>query len=570
MQYNRRMNISNFVIIAFSIMLSASASFAVQNSTDCSRLSSVNFKTTLNEVDIGRFNAWKEDNFANLNTCQSRKLEFERLQQRYCTGGRDIYKMMTDVSWEALSLSVAGGLAFLCSKFLAPAAAAVPAAVAPVVGPVGITGILIAIAPSFQSFASRVVSSLRESKMDLNEGLKYVQDKLVSQSASKVEELPEDIKQKIHSFDRSIRTLLAQKSGEEAFKYMKRREQVYLAFPTKTLNVSHRDRAGNKEIKSIIDQRVQDLIARYPEDQRLVLELLVSAIRHNSVAVSGTRVQAYLYGPPGTGKTTFVKQLGEALGVPICSISMSSLEPAQLLGQELGDDHVQKSDDEVLGKIAACYTNSGYKNPIIFFDEAGEYLSDSNEKTMGFDLNYVKKQQIQGEFKKITDPSSAFIKHTGLGIEIDTSRSTFLFASNYPLTNLALLNRIPQISLSRLTRSEKEVAALGSMEQSLCEISQFLEDKAVDAIRKVVIEYLPYILEVDQNKNPGARTIQLVIGEFVAQVDCLQEQERITGIVQISKELLEKRILGSFERREAIPANATGNEPHSCPHNYAN
>ncbi|MES2503508.1 MAG: AAA family ATPase [Myxococcota bacterium] len=393
--------------------------------------------------------------------------------------------------------------------------------------------------------------------MDQNEGLKYVHTELIEKSAGRIKELPEDIVQKIQSFDRTITALLAQKQTDAAFRYLKRREQVYLAFPTKILNISHRDRNGDKEIKKILDHRARDLISRYPEEQQPALELLVSAIRDNSVTSKGSRVQAYLYGPPGTGKTTFVKQLGEALNVPICYVSMSSLEPSQLLGFEHEDYGFSKSDSEVVGKIASCYISSGYKNPIIFFDEAGEYLSDSTSQSAGFDLNQMKRQQIQAEFKKITDPSSSTLNHVGLGIKIDTSRSTFLFASNYPLTNTALLSRITQLSLSKLTRSEKEVAATGSLEQSLCEKSEFLADDEIEEIRKVCTEYLPFIIDEDAKRNPGARTIQSVIGEFVGQVEALQEQERVSGTSRITEELLKKRILGSFERREPLPA--TGN-----------
>ncbi len=558
-------------------LLGSSFSVAAGDTSDCSKHSSINLKTTLSDNDLERFQIWKKENLANLNTLQSRKLEFEQLQQRYCTGGRDVYKIATDLGWESVKLLVAGSLTaitVMASKYLIPAkpeAATTAEPESPKSDSPSATSssALLALGTAFTNFAYNVVESVRKSKMDLNEGLNYVQDKLVQTSESKIKELPEDIRQRIQSLDRSIMSLLAQKQGDAAFRFLRRKQQVYLAFPTKTLNISHRNKEGDKEIKRILDHRVNDLISRYPEDQQPALELLVSAIRDNSIASRGSRVQAYLYGPPGTGKTTFVKQLGEALGVPVCTISMAALEPSQLLGpQHMGDDEIKMSDDEVLGKIAACYTTTGYKNPVIFFDEAGEYLSDSMGQTTGFDLNFVKRQQIQAEFKKITDPSSMNLKHIGLGIDIDTSRSTFLFASNYPLTNTALLSRISQISLSQLTRAEKEAAALGSLKQSLCERSEFLSENDILEIQKVAMKYLPFMLDEDQKRNPGARTIQAVISEFLGQVEALQEQERISGKARITDELLKKRILGSFERRE--PLSEASKAPKAEPADKAN
>lgn len=535
---------------------------------DCSRHSSVHFKTTLNESDIALFESWKSQQMEGINTSATRKLEFERLQQYYCTGQRDIYKALRDMSWEATTLATTSALTYLCSKLMnrptamahavAPALPVdgAPVAQLPQMG-YAQQSALVVFGAAFQAFASSTIKSFRESKMDLNEGLKYVHAILKEQSAEVLKSLPQDIQQKIQSFDRTATTLLAQNHADVAFKLLKRREQVYLAFPTKTLNISHRDKNGDPEVKRILDHRVQDLINRYPDDQQPALQLLISAIRDNSISIKGNRVQAYLYGPPGTGKTTFVKQLAEVLGIPMCFISMSSLEPSQLLGLEYSDDYFGQADEVVLGKIASCFIESGFTNPLIFFDEAGEYLSDSTSQSAGFDLNALKRQQIQGEFKKITDPSSSLLDNKGLGIKLDTSRATFLFASNYPLTNAALLSRITQISLSLLTKGEKTTAALGSLEQSLCEKGEFLPEWEIEGIRKIALEYLPYIVDEDEKRNPGARTVQAVIQEFINQVEFLQEQERTTGNSMITDELLKQRILGSFERREPIPTQTS-------------
>ncbi|MES2503507.1 MAG: hypothetical protein V4534_01375 [Myxococcota bacterium] len=116
------MSIFNILLFFVVIMANLDSSVAAQNiaSLDCSKFSSINFKTTLEADDVERFAEWAERNSNDLNTFESRKLEFERLQQYYCTGRRDFYKIARDLSWQGLTLSVTTGLTALGSKFLAP------------------------------------------------------------------------------------------------------------------------------------------------------------------------------------------------------------------------------------------------------------------------------------------------------------------------------------------------------------------------------------------------------------------------------------------------------------------
>ena len=500
------------------------------NLNSCKNLDDYGLASSLSEEDHSIFNDWRNFALKTANTSRRRRANFEAKQQEFCSGQRDWSKIGSDWAWDAFNLSVTTAASVGINKALK-------------VPNTNVTGSL---AEPASKLLGNSISTFRFSKRDLTEGLKKVHLVLQKESANRVQSLSEDMRYAIQSIDNRITTLLEQKNGDVAFKLLSRREEVYLALPTQALNVSHKNKGGNLKLRQIIDRRVHDLISRYPSDQQSTLKLLISSIRKNSIRSQGDRVQAYFYGPPGTGKTTFVELLGRTLGLPVCMINLSSLEMNELLGPYYADDYTSESNAKVAGKLTQCFIDAGYTNPIIFFDEAGEYLSDSTSSDNSY--NNHKNQMIQGEFKKITDNSLQRFHHLGLKVDVDTSRATYLFASNFSLANSALLRRMMQITFPALTPEQKLSAADFAFKKVMCSQGDLYADSEAQAIKEISETYLPFILAEDERRNPGGSILQQVIQEFVIHVEGVLEDDTAS----VTDELLKKRIIDSFSLREAF------------------
>ena len=127
----------------------------------------------------------------------------------------------------------------------------------------------------------------------------------------------------------------------------------------------------------------------------------------------------------------------------------------------------------------------------------------------------MKRQMLQEDFKKLLDPTNRILVLHGLGVSLDISRATMIFAGNFPISNEALLNRVPQIIFRRLDLKEKTDAIQFAFKQTFEEFHDFLPEDEVKAIEEISESYIDFILEEDEERNPGARVAQLVMREFI-------------------------------------------------------
>jgi ATP-dependent Lon protease len=477
-------------------------------------------------------------------------MHLDEKKKLYCTGKTSYSKIFTTLGIETaktlLGTGVSTALSVLANRYLNQGPAGQAASIA----------LFSSISIAIGSGVNNVVYAIQSSTLTLEEGLKQVHEELKAESASLVATLPSQIQERLEAHDATISQLIHEKKGEAALNCLRRREAVLLSLPTKIMNVAQYDKLGDERLEAALQWNIDHLLGRYPEPIREPLSLFVQAVRDNSILKTGKRVQAFLYGPSGTGKTTFVKLLGEATGLPVCYVELSKIEAKhELLGSEQTDPICAMKDSVLLGKIGNCFVEAGVLNPIIFFDEAGEYLGES-EKSHQYDFDHMKKQMIQSVFKKLLDPNQGLLDLAGLGISFDATRATYVFASNYKLNNAALLSRMPQIHFERLTLAEKESALNVAFAKKMDDLRDVMKESEVEDIRKTASAYLPYLLAEDNKLNPGARIIQEVSDELIGHIRELKVRERKLNKALIATDKIESFIQESLKRRQPLSPEA--------------
>lgn len=495
------------------------------------------------------FEDWVQKFRKELPTLETREEALSEMKRAHCTGKINYFKIAKTVAVELLKTTMGTAAGFLAGRAADRLNPAAPGA-AP-----GGGGAAMLMASSLGSAITgsvqNIFAAIADSSLTLEEGLKVVHRELQAESEALIKTFSDEHQREIEKLDVAIAQMIFEKKGENALKCLARR-QLFLSIPSRVQNVAQYDKNGDSELAKAIDENVERILARYPQRLQEPLSILVQSMRDNSIADQGQQVQAFLYGPTGTGKTTFVRRLSEALGLPLCIIDLSKLEPQDLLGVDFHDALCNSKTEEVLGKIANCFVEAGVLNPIIFFDEAGEYIGDAGA-SQGFDLNHMKKQMIQATFKKsVLDPNMLALKLKGLGIDMPTVRANYLFASNYQITDAAILSRMPQYHFSSLTITEKTAAAEVAFNVKRKSLAHIMKEDEIAAIETLARAYLPFILEEDEKRNPGARTLQEVIKELIGHIRSLKMKEAKTGKSLISEEGLRTFILESFSRREKI------------------
>jgi ATP-dependent Lon protease, bacterial type len=148
-----------------------------------------------------------------------------------------------------------------------------------------------------------------------------------------------------------------------------------------------------------------------------------------------------LVGPPGVGKTLIAKGLGEALGIPCCSISLCGVEDAAVL-----NGHSFTYSAAQPGLIVRKMVEAGKARCILFFDEL-----DKTSRKYGTD-------EIQNVLINLTDQNmnAAFNDKFFQEVTFPLDKVLFVFSYNDKRkVDKILLNRIHQIDVKAYTAKDK-------------------------------------------------------------------------------------------------------------------
>ena len=314
--------------------------------------------------------------------------------------------------------------------------------------------------------------------------------------------MPADQQTTIALLDQQISSALAMQSFNNHAQFlMQLRQGAYLSVPTSLAG----DPWSSPEHRMEIDARQSRLVADYPESMHGTLNRFVRAIRSSTLSTQSNRAQAYFFGPPGTGKTRLVQRLAEDLELPLCHIRLTDNDDYTTL---LGPTHdpglyvAHPSEAQYFGKIPRCFLETGVINPILFFDEMGDRLSDYRFLPVA---------------KTLFDPDMRSLSVGGLhGLSFDYSKATVVLSGNTPMNDPALRQRTRQITFTGLGYEQKLRALQTHVENKLLGYSARLSEQKLASCRAQVHGMLPRILEEDaRHQVPGVRVAQQATGELV-------------------------------------------------------
>ena len=355
----------------------------------------------------------------------------------------------------------------------------------------------------------------------------------------------------VQSIDREIMNSWYGGNKDNLIDLIKRRETIILGLPQMAKNVAHYEPGGDHEKLKELDSKLNQFISRVPEKNREHLANLIMRIRDNSIpgAKSAGQVQAYFHGPPGTGKTWFTRSLAETLGLPLCEIVLKNDDNSDLTGGGgyTRNGKEQSKDEDIFGKLFMCFVRKGVTNPIIFLDEAGDYINKKDDSNT-----------LVSILKLILDPASRTISVYGDQFELDISRATFILAGNSRLKDTALKSRVPQIEFDSLEQDQKRHALELAIKEDREHLKPILNEKEFRRVLKEVQKYTSFMLDLNEKMGiPGARILQQVVHELPSYIRLLMKTHG-----KVEKRKVEDYIKRSFEMRvSSEPVEEEENKP---------
>lgn len=383
-----------------------------------------------------------------------------------------------------------------------------------------------------------------------SEGIGEIYKLMKKASAAQFDALPSDVKNRVQAIDGQIDQYISQlaygnSSFDDIAKRLRRRELVYMLFNTKTRDISRNSTEIGAEDKANIDAELNKILDDYPE-HRDALKVVLTRIRDNSSKTNTPNpktVQIYLYGPPGTGKTTIAERIAKATGQYYCGIPTKDLTLGDLTGAgEPLDTWFQKTDEKLLGKIGDCIRRANGRGILFNFDEIGEILGDDGSHANLQESDQQK--QLKSLIKKLFDPNTKKLSFDGLGIEAPISRLTFMGTGNKPLTDAALLERLPQFRFMRLRPSQKATAFRAGYQDAFTRLKNQVTPKQLLEIKNITDQYIEFIYDQDQ-AFPGGRVVKEIIEEFAVHV-----KDKVLDRGALDPSELRKFILEAFGRRK--------------------
>lgn len=220
----------------------------------------------------------------------------------------------------------------------------------------------------------------------------------------------------------------------------------------------------------------------------------------SSQTVATHQVSFFLLGEAGVGKTATVKALADALGRPLCKISVATDNVNDLYGQEPPNEYAMVGK---MGLLARCFLTPDHGtaalDPIIFIDEIHDVLN-AKDKTS---------RQFMSFLKSITDDGEGYITDKGLNIKIPIKSVTFIFAANENVKEdcaNALSTRWHIIKFTDLTPDQKYTIAQRHFGELSVQYNYQANNDDYNMLQKIV----------DLDASPGARVLMHVVDQYLA------------------------------------------------------
>lgn len=250
-----------------------------------------------------------------------------------------------------------------------------------------------------------------------------------------------------------------------------------------------------KEKKLTLDEQTTEslnsVLENYPTEVKDTLRNLTRA----KVSYTRDRIELrshlFLLGAPGTGKTRLVKKYADAMGLPLIKISFAKIkEVSDLVGSS--NMFERKGLSAFSKAFLLVETDKRFSNGIIFIDEIDK-SSDSHRS------GSIKEFLLQ-----LLDKDNKTLKLEDLGVTIDLSKYTIVFAGNKSFAESSLMSRVKTINFGGFTL-EKRVGIA-------CSYFHGIQSK--NPLSAEEIETLVSIAHVDQAHNIGVRALFNVVDEF--------------------------------------------------------
>lgn len=192
--------------------------------------------------------------------------------------------------------------------------------------------------------------------------------------------------------------------------------------------------------------------------------------------------------------------MSETLGVPVCKMTMDEVKTS-FGGTSVSDSGNTEIDDSTFfGGLLSCIIKTGVKNPIIFIDEAGEYLKVA--QTAG--------SSALEFWKVLLDSEELTFPVWNKKLMIDISRVTFILAGNHALVDPSLKQKLSQIAFIQVTPEVKRRVAYENMDAILNDFAPpTVSGECYELIDSSMKSLVPYILK--QDKSEGARVVEKLV-----------------------------------------------------------
>lgn len=198
-----------------------------------------------------------------------------------------------------------------------------------------------------------------------------------------------------------------------------------------------KDNVKCREFMNRVKQTLNEKVYGHAECKQVIQELICKWIMNPKSIGKALG----LVGPPGVGKTLIAKGLGDALGIPYCSISLCGVEdPAVLNGHSFTYSAAQP------GIIVRKMVEAGKARCILFFDE----LDKSSQKHGA--------NEVQNVFINLTDQNmnANFSDKFFQEVTFPLDKVLFVFSYNdRSKIDKILLNRIHEIEVRAYTAKDK-------------------------------------------------------------------------------------------------------------------